>query len=56
MTAHNRKETCKIGEALGTLTQEDIQYIMDPDNDENAVQRRLITARQRKMKAERGYL
>ena len=47
MTKKERKALVRIGLQLGTLHEEDVVFMMDPDNTEEAVMRRLITARQR---------
>lgn len=56
MRISKRKEVIKIGVELGTLTQEDIDFIMDPENNETAIRRRLTTARHRQMKKESGFI
>lgn len=42
-----RKALVKIGEELQTLTKDDIKFILDLNNSDNAVNRRMITARER---------
>lgn len=48
MGKKDRKTYVKIGKELGTLTAEDIEYMLDPARSENDVIRRLTTARKRK--------
>jgi hypothetical protein len=49
MGKKSRKELVRIGEQLGTLTATDKSYIMNFQNSESDVVRRMTTARQRKI-------
>ena len=47
MDTKERKRLCKIAKELCYLTEEDMEYLMDPGNSEADCIRRMITMRHR---------